>query len=256
MSKPLSRWKKTKRRNVLNIVGRFFQELGAKILRARIPHNGSLDLAIEKILVGIEVKAGDYNNRLRIPVEQLDRHLKENLNLFPDMLENLIYCLFCYRNPKKPTANGSKHRRSRLSYCKDEIDIFSMLSDHTDSLYVFDHRVIQAIKKRFGTNKKKLPCDPEAEVILVGRNYLDSFTQERADEIFLSLKLDPADWAIRERYSNISIRIGLLAHSMKLRIVEVLPRDFMDRLDSVIKTPPIGVTSRRTLRLKETKKNS
>ena len=249
MSTPLSRWKKTKRRNTPNIVGKFFQELGAKIFRARIPNNGSLDLAIHKILVGIEVKGGDNNNRLRILTEQLDRHLKENLYLFPDMLETLIYCLFCYRNPKKPTSNGSNKKRSALSCCKDEHSVFSILAQNTDKLYVFDYRVIMAIKKLFGTENRKFPCDPDAEVVLVGRNYLEGFNEKQAEEKLSSLGLEPKEWAIRERYSHVSIHIGLLKHELKLQIIEVLPREFMTRLDSVIKTPPIGTPSRRNLRL-------
>ncbi len=249
MSTPLNRWKKTKRRNIPGIVGKFFQELGAKIFRVRQPSNGTLDLAICKILVGIEVKGGDNNNRLRIPIKQLDKHLRENLNLFPDMLETLIYCLFCYRNPKKLTSKGSKAKRSTLSYCEDEYDVFSMLAKHTESLYVFDHRVILAIKAVFGTSNRKLPCDPEAEVVLVGRNYLENFTENGALQVFSSLGLNVKEWAIRERYSHVSVRVGLFRHTLKLRIVEVLPCELMVRLDSVIKTPVIGTPSRRVLTL-------
>jgi len=248
MTTPLAQWKKTKRRNIPTLVGNFFQNLGSRILKASPPANGSLDLAIKQVLVGIEVKAGDYHHRLRIPTAQLRKHMHENMLLFPDMLENLVYCLFCYKNPKTEDRSGKQGKRSALSRCKDEYDVFSMLAKHTETLYIFDHRVILAIKDLFGTCKKKLPCDPEAEVIMIGKNYLLGFNEQGATAAFSSLGFKPSEWIIRERCAQVSMHIGLLEHILQLKIVEVMPQILMDRIDGIIKPPREGTATKRTLR--------
>jgi len=231
-----------------DVVGEFFEKLAAKILKGRPVNNGTLDLGICKALVGVEVKGNNNSNRFRISVQQFQDHLKSNLYLFPDMLEELLYCLFCYQNPRKPAENGDG-LQTALSSCKDPGQVFAVLAQNTDMVFLLDYRIIVAIKELLGTMTGQFLCEREIEVVPIGKNYLKGFTATGAKERLLSLNLNPEEWIVRERFMHVCICLDHFKHKLKLRIVEVFPQELMLLLDKVLKVP-LTRPSRRTLVLK------
>ena len=234
---------------IRDVVGKFFEKLAAKVLMAGPVANGTLDLGICKAFIGVEVKGSNSSNRFRISVEQLRLHLDRNLFLFPDMLEELIYCLFCYQNPRNPVGNGNGSKTT-LSCCKDEAEIFAALARNTDTILVLDHRVIIAVIDLLGTVTGQFLCEREVEVVSLGKTYLQGFTEDGSKDRFISLKLDPEVWIARERRMHVTIHLGKCRHKLKPRIVEVLPKELMIRLDKAIRTPKTKRPARRTLVLK------
>lgn len=233
---------------IRDTVGRFFEQLTAKVLKARPVINGSLDLGIGKALIGLEVKGSNSSNSFRISTEQLDEHLNENLRLFPDMLEELLYCLFCYKNPRIPTSNGDGSRQTTLSCCKDQKEIFEALAKNTDTVFVLDYRVIDAFVKLYGTEHSKLHSAREIQVVCIKRTDLKEFVPYKSKDKFISLGLNPEEWSVRKRYMDVRFRLGDAVHKLKLGIVEVLPKELMVRLYKAIRVPK-NRPSQRTITL-------
>jgi hypothetical protein len=117
-------------------------------------------------------------------------------------------------------------------------------------MYIFDHRVMEAIRRVHGVGKGKLPCSPDRDVIEVRRGFLARFNQTNANHILPYLGFDSEEWKIRERLARVSIQIGLFSHPLELKIVEVLPKELMPELDAIARVPKQSVIPmRRTLRL-------
>jgi hypothetical protein len=240
MAKPLTRWRRTRRRNVVKHVGNFFEAVAARVIRARRSVVGHEDLVLRG-MTGVEVKAGNSNNPLRIAVDQFEQHV-ENVGEFPARFDYFLYCLFCYR---QKMGRKTWPRRSLLSGCRDEAQVYEVLAQQTDSLYIFDHRVFDAVRKLHGVKQGKMPCDSDREVIVLSRKFLRAFRKDNAQQVLSSLGLDPTKWRINERTVSISFRIGLFKHVLRLPTVEVVPVEVAELLHESIRTPQSRVSSRR-----------
>ncbi len=241
MAKPLSRWRRTRRRNVVKHVGNFFEAVAACVIRARRSVAGHEDLVLRGMTAGIEVKSGNSNNPLRIVVDQFEQHA-ENAGGFPARFDYFLYCLFCY---KQKMGRNHWPRKSLLASCRDEAEIYEVLAQQTDSLYIFDHRVFDAVRKLYGVRQGQLPCQSDREVIVLSRKFLRTFRKDNADIVLFSLGLDPAEWRINERTVSISFRIGLFKYTLRLPTVEVVPVEVAELLQDSIRPSVSRGTTRR-----------
>lgn len=258
MSKPLTNWRKARKRTPF--VGRFFETLAARIIHARPVRQGDEDLAVPKVGLGFEVKAGDNNRLLRIPVDQLERHI-ELSGGFPNPYERFLYCLFCYQNRQKLSVsrkNGQKTRRSHLSQCKSEFDIYSVLAEYVDSLYVLDSEFLVAIGKRCGHSTGSLPCSCEQQTINLDRKTLQSFNELNAKTMLEFYGLKASDWIVRERQMKINIEVGdpgfpfagLNQFLVNLKVVEVIHQETIEGFDTHVRPGSNGRPTRRRLSIK------
>lgn len=244
-TKPLILWKQTCAKGTTNRVSYFFEQLAQRILRGKTPAIGDVDLVVYNTDIGGEIKGGDNNHPLRIPVVQFERH-KEDTESFPGVYSDLLYFLFCYRNKG---GSGSGKRRSLLAKCRSEIGVYELLARQTDTLYVFDYRILEAIRTMNGVGQGKFPCGFDQEVIELRRGLLSSFNPANAAQILPYLGFALEEWEIRERLARVLIKIGFFDHQLELKIIEVLPKELMPRLDRAAGVPRRSTPMRRTMRL-------
>ncbi len=248
-------------RKWIDTVGRFFETLAASMMRARPATEGNEDLAIRRIGLGIEVKSGDNNRFLRIPVDQYQQH-QDLSGGFPNPYDDFVYCLFCYNNRQTLVQSRKAKRttrRSLLASCKSELDVYSCLARNVDSLYVLHAEAIEAFRVAHGVKTGSLPCEPERQTIEVGRKMLKMFTADNAATIlaFYSLNLDT--WIVRERLMNLSVKViprephlsftEDIRYSVKVKVIEVMPRHLIESIDTINRPRPPGKTTARRLRL-------
>ena len=249
MSKPAYRLRRTTQRKTQQYVGWFYEQLARSVMKASFSNNLSTeDLVMRRIMTGLEVKGCDNNNSFRVRALQLQAHA-ENVGEFPMPFDYFLYCCFCYRNKSKASQSGVP-RRSLLARCKSEYGVYSVLSQYTDRLYIFDHRVMQAIQNTHGTKDGTFSNQRGDKIIEFRRRFLSQFTVSNQVNILSSLGLNPDDWMVRERTVRLNLSLGGLikaSYQLDLKVVEVLTPFLVPHLDTAIRLPVVRPISTRRM---------
>ena len=121
----------------VNIVGDFFENIFAEMVKAERAPVDEGDFFIPEANIGIEVKGSDSNHEWRLPLHQLEFYQRMSKG-FP--LDNFFFFLFCYKNPYIRNGAG---RITSLSLFDDEMEVRSFIVANPDTLYVVDIALIQ-----------------------------------------------------------------------------------------------------------------
>jgi hypothetical protein len=243
-------WLQTRQRNTFDHVARFFVDLVQKVIGGEnTPENDPEDLHHYGLGVAIEVKGADNNHHHRLGVEEFASDISRTLT-FP--LERIFYAFGCYmnRNPQRTYSESSKTftRRSLLVHSKNENEARLVLVQKTDSLYVIDSRVLEAMIHYLKVKTEKLGKMRDERVYKILRKHLRPWTARNAYKMLVRLHLDPNEWAVSERLVSVRMTAGF-EHDVILKIITVVPSEYHERLGRAIRKRTTILSTRTSLQL-------
>lgn len=203
----LTLWRRTRGRNVLGIVGDFFEGLACQLLGLELAEGrDGVDAIGRKQNIAFEVKGCDHGNRPgRFPVDQIDSHLGISSG-FP--FDDLVFVLFGYNNPRTTGRRGGKPRTG-LSRCRGQQAIRAFLAQHVSAVWLLDGELIRHLRNGSGNCVRSgvLACQPSREVVEVTREFLADFTNGHRQETMRGLGLNSRAWVIRTA-SEVQVTFG------------------------------------------------
>ena len=243
-------WQQTRQRNIPDHVARFFVDLVQRSIGGEYtPENNPEDLHHYGLGVAIEVKGADNNHHHRLGVEEFSSDLSRELR-FP--LERIFYAFGCYgnRNRHKTYSESSKTftRRSLLVHSKNENESRLILVKNTDSVYVFDAQVLEAMIRHLKVKTERLGKMRDEVVYKILRKHLRPWTARNAYRILVRIHLDPNEWAVSERLVRVPMIAGF-EHQVTLKIVTVVPSEYHERIGRAIRKRTTIIRTRTSLQL-------
>jgi len=214
-----SQWSKTRNRNTPARVGEFFERLVQALIGGELfpptDSRGDLDL-YDALEACAEIKAGDNNHPIGILINQLRSH--ENIQ-FP--YNRFLYFLCCYKN--RQGRRGDKRRKSLLHRSKIKSDVHNVLAKQTDTIYVFDLKVVQALEKFLGVVRGRFAAQEELKTLNLRRDDLARLADDLGVRYF---GLDRRTWVTRNQEVKIGFRCGTSFHLVSFKLVTVLTKSF------------------------------
>lgn len=214
----LKQWKQTRRNGTPNRVGRFYMHLAQHIVGGHITKGDSslADIIDWNGCIGYEVKASDDNHRIRIRWCQLESHASDRNAGFP--LSSYMYCICSYGNREKKRAGGA--RKSLLGMCRDGAAARACLAENSRTLYVLDLRIIEAIARHLGVQKRLFPCDSETEGVAINHSFMRRF-QTHPEEMLSLLGLKKDEWRHQSVPIQTSFEANGKSYPVSITVVEI-----------------------------------
>jgi hypothetical protein len=231
-------------------VGKFFQSFGKQLMRANLPKIDSEDarLRIEGNEIGFEIKGTGNNDPARIRLAQLERFSRMAQG-FP--FDFFVYLLFCYRNRQETPKPGMRRRKRNriLSSCGDDEKVCRALLDNLSTVFIFDHRALEAARDCYGVARRGYPYDPKQQTTAIPRTLLQDLSNGHASRALAELKLSPTQWTTWHQKVRVKtyleLPLGKVVSSMiDLQVVHVVPADLKPLLEKVIKPTNRNIVAR------------
>jgi hypothetical protein len=186
-------------------VGEFFEQNAISLLGATPNKEGGLehgDMSVEKLALGIEVKAGNSDQPMKIPIEQKRRYEE-----IPFPYSHFAYLICCYKNrvvvtPEKglKRLRGVKGRAvSYLQRATGREEQHEMISRKIFNHYLFDIEIMNSMEKVIGITKgSQPPREKESQIELKRRDHIYKFNPKEFVDTMRWLKLDPESWILNK----------------------------------------------------------
>ena len=207
----LSSWMRMRRKNTTGRVGEFYARLIQSVVGGTAGSsfdNGS-DILNHQLGFEVEVKASSNNQHFRISSSQKLRYLEKT----PFPLDCFLYALCSYR------GKGSD-KRSRLSRCRTKAELFGVLAERTDEVYLFDIEILNAFERKLGVLTGRYVGNGAKEEVFTMQRKRDIrlFWNGRRLESMNSLGLRSSDWTFGsvELEENLSVGGRIYAASFTL----------------------------------------
>jgi len=188
-----------------NRVGEFFEQNAIALLGAIPNTEGGLehgDISISKLALGIEVKSGNSDQAMKIPIEQKRRYEK-----IPFPYGNFAYLLCCYKNrivvsPEKGLKRLRGLKGRAVSHLQRETERGAqhlILSRKIFNHYLLDIEIMNALENVVGvTRGSQPPREKEYQIELKRREHIYRFHPKDFVETMKWLKLNPKLWVLRQ----------------------------------------------------------
>jgi hypothetical protein len=225
----LKQWKATRNKGTPQRVGKFYMHLAQHIFGGKITSDELADIVDWGNGIGYEVKGSDNNHSVRIRSTQLKKHKDSTIESFP--LSWYMYCICCYRNKiwEQPGAP--------LKKCRGANNVFQYLAENITTVYLLDHRIIDAIGIHVG-RKKGAFIDREDESISIGHRLLEQF-RIHPEKILFELCLQ-GEWHSSSTMVDFTFTLQKKRYSVSTRVVQVVHADLKHQFDKRIVVPLVA----------------
>jgi hypothetical protein len=229
-----------RKKNVTGRVGEFFTYLTHSVVGGEVvewEYHGS-DIENQELCFEVEVKASTNNKHFRLSASQKARYL----NKVPFPLDYFLYALCSYQGQEWRPGQGKQEgsMQSRMSRCKTKDELFRVLAEWTDEVYLFDIEVIDAFEKILGTSTGRYAGDSARKQVLVleRTKHIRPLWNGHRQEFFANIGLNSADWKLGKIDLERSFFIQGKVYTVKFALFTILRPAFHRRLLRSLGHPP------------------